>query len=170
LKLKDLQRTDRQNWASAQRICQRKLRQCLHDLRISVDVHSERTLGTEMYLEICSDYIDMFCSPSLDLRGRLVLASKVSFFFRLWKLWFHHGYHSSGGNSKPLTQMEHFVSQQCFLDIQVSCHFVVLLIVHFRDMYPNLVVPLHLTGSDSCEIFFFKNWRNGWIRTGLRLS
>ena len=34
-----------------------------------------------MYLEICFDYIDMLCSPSLDLRGRLVLASKVSFFF-----------------------------------------------------------------------------------------
>lgn len=59
-------------------------------------------------------------------------------------------------NSKHLTQTEHFVSQQCFLDIQVSCHFVVLLIVHFRDMYPNLVVPLHLTGLDSCEIFFSK--------------
>lgn len=80
LKLEDVQRTDRQNWASAQRICQRKLRQCLHDLKTSVNVHSERTLGTEMYLEIFSDYIDMFCSPSLDLRGRLVFASKVSFF------------------------------------------------------------------------------------------
>jgi hypothetical protein len=38
----------------------------------------------------------------------------------------------------------------------MSCHFVVLLISHFRDTYPHLPVPLHLTGSDSCEIFFSK--------------
>ena len=31
---------------------------------------------------------------------------------------------------------------------------VILLICHFRDRFPNLPVPLHLTGSDSCEIFF----------------
>ena len=48
------------------------------------------------------------------------------------------------------------MSNQCFLDIQLSCHFVVLLIVHFRDRYPHLSVPLHLTRSDSCEIFFSK--------------
>jgi hypothetical protein len=36
----------------------------------------------------------------------------------------------------------------------MSCHFVVLLIKMFRDFYPTLEVPLHLTGSDSCEIFF----------------
>ena len=51
-------------------------------------------------------------------------------------------------------QAKNFVSLQCFIDIQLSCHFVVLLICHFRDKFPNLVVPLHLTGSDSCEIFF----------------
>ena len=46
------------------------------------------------------------------------------------------------------------MSQQCFLDIQLSCHFVVLLICHFRDRCLDLGVPLHLTGSDSCEVFF----------------
>jgi hypothetical protein len=38
----------------------------------------------------------------------------------------------------------------------MSYHFVVLLVSIFRDRYPNLQVPLHLTGSDSCEIFFSK--------------
>jgi hypothetical protein len=36
----------------------------------------------------------------------------------------------------------------------MSCHFVVLLVKLFRDSYPGLQVPLHLTGSDSCKIFF----------------
>jgi hypothetical protein len=34
--------------------------------------------------------------------------------------------------------------------------FLVLLIMHFRDRYPNLLVPLHLTGSDSSEKNFSK--------------
>ena len=43
-------------------------------------MHRERTLGTEKYLEACANYVSIFCSPRLDLRSRLVLASKVSFF------------------------------------------------------------------------------------------
>ena len=116
--------------------------------------HRERTLGTEFYLEICAAYIDIFCSPRLDLRSRVVLCGKVSFFFRLWRLWLQHGDHGVLGNSQPPVQAKNFVSLQCFIDIQLSCHFVVLLICHFRDKFPNLAVPLHLTGSDSCEFFF----------------
>ena len=119
-------------------------------------MHRERTLGTEKYLEICANYIDIFLSPRLDLRSRLVLCSKVSFFFRLWKLWFVHGDHSVGGLACKFTVAENFISQQCFVDIQIACNFVVLLVCHFRDKYSHLPVPLHLTGSDSCEIFFSK--------------
>ena len=68
LRKEDVQRTDRQNWASAQCICAKKARACLHDLRTSRDAHQERTLGTEMYLSICADYIDIFLSVSLTLR------------------------------------------------------------------------------------------------------
>lgn len=38
----------------------------------------------------------------------------------------------------------------------MSCHFVILLVMHFRDKYPHLTIPLHLTSSDLYEIFFFK--------------
>ena len=82
----DYDRKDRQNWASAQRLCSLKVRCCLCSLRLSTDLHRERTLGTEMYLEICANYIDIFLSPRHDLRARIVKAGKVSFFFRLWKL------------------------------------------------------------------------------------
>jgi hypothetical protein len=60
------------------------------------------------------------------------------------------------GNSKSLNAHESFVRQQCFIDIKISCHFVVLLIAHFRDRYLHLPVLLYLTGSDSYEIFFSK--------------
>jgi hypothetical protein len=156
LALEDIQRSDRQNWASAQRLCSAKTRHCLRELREAQDVHRERTLGTEMYLQICADYIDIFLSTKLDLQSRIVLAGKVSFFFRIWRLWLQFGDHSLGGNTRKLTLSESFVSMQCFFDVQISCHFVVLLICHFRDVYGHLPVPLHLTGSDSCEIFFSK--------------
>jgi hypothetical protein len=38
----------------------------------------------------------------------------------------------------------------------MSCRFVVLLVCLFRYRYPNLPIPLHLTGSDTCNIFFLK--------------
>jgi hypothetical protein len=39
LKLEDTNRKDRQNWASAQRICQKRTRDCLAELRRSKEVH-----------------------------------------------------------------------------------------------------------------------------------
>ena len=46
------------------------------------DVHREQTLGMSSYLEICSNYIDIFLSKWLDLRYRVVFPSKVSFFLQ----------------------------------------------------------------------------------------
>ena len=60
-----------------------------------------------------------------------MLVAKVSFFFRLWKLWIKYGDLSVGGNTRNLTIQEAFVSNQCYLDIQLFCHFVVLLIKYF---------------------------------------
>lgn len=130
----DFDRKDRQNWASAQRLCSEKVRNCLRALRLSTDVHRERALGTELYLEICADYIDIFLSPRHDIRSRIVKAAKVSFFFRIWKLWLTHGNHGVMGDTEPVNSKVHFVSQQCFLDVQLSCHFIVLLICHFCDV------------------------------------
>ena len=45
----DVDRQDRQNWASAQRLCQQKTQACLASMRLSEDGRSERTLGIEMY-------------------------------------------------------------------------------------------------------------------------
>jgi hypothetical protein len=80
LKLEDVHRKDRHNWAATQRLCQSKVRACLARMR-SVDYpRRERTIGPEYYLEICANYIDIFLSPILDLRSRIVLCGKVSFF------------------------------------------------------------------------------------------
>ena len=127
LRWEDIDKTNRLNWASTQRLCQTKVRDCLELFRTSTGHHGERTFGTQTYLAICADYFDIFLSLKLSLYDRVVLAAKVSFFFRLWRLWLKHGDHTVGGNTKSLIQSESFVSQQCFLDVQMSCHLVVLL-------------------------------------------
>lgn len=38
----------------------------------------------------------------------------------------------------------------------MSHHFVVLLIFHFRNKYPQLPIPLHLIVSHAREIFFLQ--------------
>jgi hypothetical protein len=75
--------------------------------------------------------------------------SKVSFFLRLWKLWLHLGTHT-------YSLKTNFISRQAYLDMQISCHCIVLLIKLFKDKYNHLEVPFGLLGSDVCEIFFSK--------------
>ena len=74
-------------------------------------MHRERTLGPEVYLEICADYIDVFLSPRHALQDRIVKAAKVSFFFLIWMLWLKHGNHGVMGNTQPINPKVDFVSQ-----------------------------------------------------------
>jgi len=75
LKLEDTNCKDCQNWASAQQICQKQTCNCLALLQTFKEVHQKRTLGTEYYLDICSNYIDIFLSSALDLKSRVKLPS-----------------------------------------------------------------------------------------------
>lgn len=152
----DVLRTDRQNWASAQRLCNRSCCNTLRMLRERPDAQRERTLGTEMYLAISADYVDIFMNSRMTLRDRIVLCGKVGFFYRLWRLWCFHGNHAVGGNTSDIAFGLNCIPMQTFLDIQISVHMVVFLIIQFRDNFRSLPVPLELTGSDSCEQFFSK--------------
>ncbi|KAL3701925.1 hypothetical protein R1sor_019947 [Riccia sorocarpa] len=46
------------------------------------------------------------------------------------------------------------VSLECFNDVQISCHTVVLLCKLFRDKFPGLPLPFHLLGSDCSSLEF----------------
>ncbi|KAL3702313.1 hypothetical protein R1sor_020335 [Riccia sorocarpa] len=84
----------------------------------------ERTLGIALYLEVVADYVDIWSSPILTIKERIVKAVKVLWFFKLWRLWITHGQH---GDDIP-TLKENFISSQCFIDVTISCHFVVILV------------------------------------------
>ncbi|MCO5593945.1 hypothetical protein L7F22_047964 [Adiantum nelumboides] len=145
----DIKREDCINWPAAQRICSRQVQQCLGELANSGQHRQERSMiGTRAYLEIDVDYIDIFLSPHLNLGERVHLAAKVAFFFQIWRSWIQH--------HPKYTLSTNIISKETFLDVQVSCHFVVLLIKYFRDFHSNFRCPLHLTGSNVAEIFFSK--------------
>lgn len=70
----------------------------------------ERTVGTVYYLKICANYIKIFCSHRLDLRSKIVLYEKESFFFRIWRLWFQNGDYGVLGNSQKMSEAKNFVN------------------------------------------------------------
>lgn len=94
-----------------------------------------------------------------------MLASKVSFYLRIQKLWLSHGDHLVAGNTHNITSIDCFVSQQCCIDVQMLCNFVVLLIIHFQDKYSHLPVSLHLT-----EVVIIvrssKKYEGWWVGVG----
>jgi hypothetical protein len=148
LKIEDIERMDRQNWGSAQRIASRHVQRCLKEMRSTTSGRAERTLGTEIYLMIVADYIDIFMSHSLTLWERVRNASRVQHFFLLWLCWVRKQSHVNANIN--------FISREAYQDVKISCHFAVLLMRLFRDHYSNLPCVLHLTGSDVCENFFSK--------------
>ena len=54
----DIERKDRQNWRSSQRIAGRKVQNFLELLQMESNHCQERTLGTKVYLSIVVAYID----------------------------------------------------------------------------------------------------------------
>ncbi len=76
-------------------------------------------------------------------------------FFHLWRLWLNHGNHLASRNPRKKNVRNLFLNHQWFMGIKIPCHFVVLLINHFKDWYLELV-SLHLTKSNCCELCFSK--------------
>lgn len=134
---------ERQNWALAQRMCQQKVRNCLKSLIECVHCHDERALGIELYLQICSNYSDIFLSTTCDHFTKLVLASKVTFFFKkrcLGSMWIQ------------LLKL-HSLANNVVWTYICLCHFIALLVVLFKNQYPHLPISLHLMRSNSCDSF-----------------
>ena len=145
----DFKREDRQNWIAALQLASKKVQIFLLQLRECAQHRKERTKGTQYYLQVISSYIDIFLSTHLSLFYRCKAAAKVSFFFCLWKLWLHLGTHT-------YSLKYFFISRQAYLDMQISCHYIVLLIKLFKDKYNHLEVPFGLLGSDVCKFFLVK--------------
>ena len=89
LRVEDVERKDRHNWASAQRFLFPRVQQCPRNLETGVDGRKEDVLGTRIYLFICYLYVEIFCSFNLSVCLR---SSEERFYcsycgLRIWRSW-----------------------------------------------------------------------------------
>ena len=78
LRSNDVNKTDRQNWAAAQRTCFPSVRlglQHIIDGQTEKDAHDPMSLGLLTYLKIVLYYMEIFISLQANLKGRISYAS-----------------------------------------------------------------------------------------------
>ena len=56
---------------------------------------------------------------------------------------------------------ENFLTRETFLDVMLSAHTAVVVIVWFSEKYPDMPCYLSLLGTDAVEVFFSLN--GSWI-------
>ena len=143
---------DRQNWKIAQELSFKRVQERMEHL-MSGNIEGcppDTTMtGTVIFLKVMWFYIEIFGSPILPLKNRITYAGVVVHFLSVWR---NYVFWEDG-----MTLKSNFISNQCYLDIIMSCHSAVMLICFFRDNYSHLSCPLSRMGSDCCELFFSKN-------------
>ena len=156
LGLNDIQRSDRQNWRSAQKLTFPQVRNCLQMLMEGlVEGHPRNPslLGTMIYLHVVWLYVEIFCSSVASLRRRITYAAIVTHFLAIWHNYIH--------RSEGLSLKQNFITRETYQDIVISCQFAVILICYMRDNFPEQECCLELSGSDVLEDFWSKNGQ--WV-------
>lgn len=153
----DIMRKDRQNWVSAQRLTFLRVQNCLEQIVEGIDEISRppdpSVLGSLVYLRLVWYYVEIFFSPVANLRTQIKYAALVLHFLGIWRNFI---VLTPGLNLKS-----HFITRECYQNLLLSTHFAVMLICYYRDNFPHLECPLHLTGSEPCEVYFSANGQ--WI-------
>ena len=90
LGVSDIERRDRQNWRSAQKLTFPKVQECLEAL-INGTAQGRppniTLLGTKTYLLIIWYYVEIFCSSVASLTNRIKYAAIVTHFLGIWRNW-----------------------------------------------------------------------------------
>ena len=159
----DINRADKQNWRSAQRLTFPKVRDCLDMVMKGENgVHQDTSvLGTKVYLLLTWMYVEIFCSKIATLERRIVYASTICSFLGIWHNWIT--------LEKTLTTKANFLSRETYLDILISCHFAVSVICYMRDEHPEIKCNLDETGTGCVESFLNLQMGNGWVITIITL-
>ena len=82
----DINRKDRQNYRSAQKILFKSVQNCLQKICDGNGVPANPgVLGTKVYLEIAWRYCEIFKNPGLSLEDRIMCASVIVTFLGIWQ-------------------------------------------------------------------------------------
>lgn len=132
LGLNDVQRSDRHNWRSAQKLTFPQVRNCLQMLMeglVEGQPRNPSLLGTKIYLRVAWLYVEIFCSSVASLRRRITYTEIVNHFLAIW----HDCIHRSEG----LSLKQNFITRETYQDIVISCQFAVILICYMRGNLPE---------------------------------
>ena len=136
----DIERDDKQNWRSVQRLTFRHVRTLMEDLG------NFSNCGTRTYLKMVCMYMEIFHSEVASLYTRIVYAAAVITFLGVWHNWVK--------ISPKLKAADNFISLQTYVDVIVSCHSAISLICFMRDNFPTTECNLAEAGTDCCETTF----------------
>ena len=102
--------------------------------------------GLQAYLGVVRRYAEIFMSRKLQHVERVKSAGMVVTFLQLWRLWLQ----KTAGKELKV----HYLSIESVTDATLSCHFAVLWLKMFREMYETRAPLLYRTGTDVCEHWF----------------
>ncbi|MEM7518787.1 MAG: hypothetical protein AAF368_17930, partial [Planctomycetota bacterium] len=153
---KAVDKIDPQDFTLLQVIVSRKVIDCLERLQ---EETGEDTLGTRCFLELVREYVLIFCSKKLTLLERIESSGFILDFLRLWRGWLAASKEDWNQKCIPKPAYEH---------IAMSCHEVILRVMHNMEFCPQLPKHLDESGSDICEISFFEIGGYGRIQTARR--
>ena len=163
LRVTDLRRDDRQNFAAVVRRSSNVVRQHLRELQVGP--RPLDTQGTESVYEMIHEYMLLFFSKKKSLIERVEIAGYVCRFLRLWrvsiKFW---------PNQQERNLTKCFYPNQTFRHVVMSCLSAVMYIIICGLLCPNTECLLLFIGSDCCEKIFamiggwgvLTSWQRAW--------
>ncbi|XP_055308274.1 uncharacterized protein LOC129572356 [Sitodiplosis mosellana] len=130
---------DRQNFSSAERMCNERVTALL-------DFGVENSEATSLYLKMMRDIMSAYMDPNLTPLQRIRRLWYAVFVFRIWRRYIE--------NHKEFTLKDNFLSLNCYACIELNAHSLVLLMVHLKETnQPQLFLP-NLFESQQCESTF----------------
>ena len=163
LRVTDLRRDDRQNFAAVCRRSSNVVRQHLRNLQAGPRPHD--TQGTESVYGMIHEYLLIFFSKKMSLANRFEIAGYVCQLLRLWrvsiKFW---------PNKEERNLDKCFYPNQTFRHVIMTCLSACMYIIMCRELTPNSECLLYLIGSDCCEKLFsmvggwgiLSSWQRSW--------
>ena len=110
--------------------------------------------GMLQFLKLIRRYVSIFASRKESIRERVVSASYVLTYLRLWRQWTK--------QQPDLVLKHHFITREAFQDTVLSCHAFLLMCQAHRDIAPGHPATPDRMGSNCVEIC----WSDlgGWVR------
>lgn len=118
----DIEPKDRQNFLSAEKLCSKKVRQCLSD-------YVPGSEGTVLYLKTMDGVLNAYMNIKIKSTERIFLMWYSVFFFRAWRSWILNSdktKKSTKGKPKSFYNLgENFISSNCYTCIEINSHALV---------------------------------------------